>query len=278
LKFNRFDTESNQDFLSIYDGPDASSPLIGTYSGNTLPANITSTSNQVFLHFTSNNTQHGNGWLISYEAKSPIYCHPLDEFNAPSGIISDGSGPKNYRNKSICQWLIHPDHAQLVTLTFDEFNLENGGDFVEVYRFDTLLGDGTLIGHYTGTSLPPVCTSNSGALFVFFSTNSSNTAQGWKAHYTSQSVGIAENNLLEGLNIYPNPANHYVDVQFTTDCQEAIGISLITPAGVEVKNLQVESQSGRVNHHMDIEGLAAGVYFMRLRTCLGDSMQKLIVQ
>jgi len=278
LKFSYFDTEDSQDLLSIYDGPNANSPLIGTYSGNTIPANITSTNNQVYLHFTSNNSQHGNGWFISYEAKQPLFCHPLDEITTPTGILEDGSGTKNYRNKSICQWLIHPSQGQQISLTFDQFSLDNTGDFVEVFAFDTILGDGVLIGHFTGQSLPPVCISNTGAMFVCFSSNSSTTGAGWKAHYVSQTVGIEDNKLVRDLTIFPNPASQNVEVRFSTDCSDAIGLSLITPAGLEIKSIQLESQAGKVSHQIDIEDLAKGIYFIRIRSCRGDSMQKLIVQ
>lgn len=49
LVFFRFDTEENHDYIYVYDGGSMMSSLIGKYHGNSLPAVITSSSNQLQL-------------------------------------------------------------------------------------------------------------------------------------------------------------------------------------------------------------------------------------
>jgi len=66
LSFLSFDVESGYDSLWIYDGPTISDPLIGGYSGTSLPPNITSTSNALTLKFYSDNATRGNGWAAVY--------------------------------------------------------------------------------------------------------------------------------------------------------------------------------------------------------------------
>src|SRR5574343_440923 len=39
VSFTSFTTESSLDYLRIYDGPNSGSPLLGTFSGSTLPPN-----------------------------------------------------------------------------------------------------------------------------------------------------------------------------------------------------------------------------------------------
>jgi hypothetical protein len=251
--------------------------LIGSYSGNTLPNTITSTNNKVLIHFSADNVQHKNGWFVTYEAKAPVFCHGMDVVTTTSGTLEDGSGPKNYQDKVICQWLINPANAQSVTLSFDEFHLENAGDVVEVYAFDPQINNGTLLGQFSGAVIPPDVTSYTGSMFIIFQTNASNTAQGWKAHYSSQAVGLPENGILENLTISPNPAQQFVNVSFNADCNDAVNVSLFSTAGKEVSAWHITPQNGMFRHQFELGELAKGIYFLRLRSCKGDSMHKLVI-
>ena len=47
LTFITHDTECSYDFLFIHDGPSYSSPLIASFSGNTLPEAVTAHSGMV---------------------------------------------------------------------------------------------------------------------------------------------------------------------------------------------------------------------------------------
>lgn len=51
-EFISFQTENNYDKLKIYNGANASSPLIGTYSGSNSPGTIISTSSNGALTFS----------------------------------------------------------------------------------------------------------------------------------------------------------------------------------------------------------------------------------
>ncbi|MFN8155479.1 MAG: gliding motility-associated C-terminal domain-containing protein [Bacteroidia bacterium] len=62
LVFTSFDLETGFDFLSIYDGPTTGSPLIGTFTGNTGPGLITSSSGCLTIRFTSDAVFTYTGW------------------------------------------------------------------------------------------------------------------------------------------------------------------------------------------------------------------------
>ncbi|NSW45830.1 MAG: C10 family peptidase [Bacteroidales bacterium] len=66
LNFTNFNTETNYDVLSIYDGETDQAPLIGSFSGNQLPSEILSTGNALFLTFNTNDTIQGQGWELYY--------------------------------------------------------------------------------------------------------------------------------------------------------------------------------------------------------------------
>ena len=69
LIFFRFEIETNYDNVNVYDGGSSSSPLIGHYTGNLLPPNITSSSNQLFVTFTSDTSVVLSGFAASYHGE-----------------------------------------------------------------------------------------------------------------------------------------------------------------------------------------------------------------
>uniref|UniRef100_A0A3Q3NCL8 CUB and Sushi multiple domains 1 n=1 Tax=Mastacembelus armatus TaxID=205130 RepID=A0A3Q3NCL8_9TELE len=68
IHFDRFQTEVNYDTLEIRDGPSVSSPLIGEYHGTQAPHFLISTSNFLFLLFTTDNSRSAAGFSIRYES------------------------------------------------------------------------------------------------------------------------------------------------------------------------------------------------------------------
>ena len=66
LTFYIFSTQLDTDFLYVYDGDTSSSPLINKFSGMSLPAPITSSSNKLHLRFTSDSSTQLHGFTASY--------------------------------------------------------------------------------------------------------------------------------------------------------------------------------------------------------------------
>lgn len=66
LVFLHFKTQPN-DFLTVYDGGSSSSPVIGRFSGSSLPAPVTSFSGQLYLRFTSDSSGSHYGFLANYQ-------------------------------------------------------------------------------------------------------------------------------------------------------------------------------------------------------------------
>ena len=69
LAFIRFQTESGYDFVKVYDGPTSSSTLIGEYDGDSLPTLITSSSHELFITFTTDQSVIKSGFLAHYHGK-----------------------------------------------------------------------------------------------------------------------------------------------------------------------------------------------------------------
>ncbi|PWA33598.1 hypothetical protein CCH79_00007461, partial [Gambusia affinis] len=83
LAFISFSIEPNYDFLYIYDGPDSSSHLIGSFQDSKLPEKIESTSNFMYLAFRSDGTVSYTGFHLEYKAKLREAC--FDPGNVMNG-------------------------------------------------------------------------------------------------------------------------------------------------------------------------------------------------
>ena len=62
-----FSIEPNYDFLYIYDGPDSSAHLIGSFQDSKLPEKIESTSNFMYLAFRSDGSVSYTGFHLEYK-------------------------------------------------------------------------------------------------------------------------------------------------------------------------------------------------------------------
>ncbi len=66
LNFSQFDTEASYDTLLVYDGTDASGVLLGTFSGTTLPTDLTATSGSVYIRWISDSNVPAPGYILTW--------------------------------------------------------------------------------------------------------------------------------------------------------------------------------------------------------------------
>lgn len=101
----------------------------------------------------------------------------------PSGAFNDGSNDLNYENNLDCNWIIQPNGAVNVTVTFSDYNL-GVGDVVEV--FDGSTASSTLLMRLTSSTQPSgSITSSGGAMLVRFRTDAQGVAAGFSVQYSS---------------------------------------------------------------------------------------------
>jgi len=81
LNFTEFEIETNKDYLYIYDGDSINDPLIGAYTGTSIPP-ITSTGGSLLLEFRSDCIDTAIGWEADY------YATPLDLIPPQSQIVT----------------------------------------------------------------------------------------------------------------------------------------------------------------------------------------------
>lgn len=125
--------------------------------------------------------QHGE-LLIEYRAVpvdlSTLYCQGMVKIVEP-GLIGDGSGAADYTPNSDCKWLITGPKGKRVRVEFLEFDTEAGVD--KLYAFNGSGTHETILGIYSGASLPPECTSWGNQLLLWFVSDSQIQRKGWQA-------------------------------------------------------------------------------------------------
>ncbi|XP_022803800.1 deleted in malignant brain tumors 1 protein-like [Stylophora pistillata] len=72
LTFFKFNLEQSYDYVYVYDGKSASSPMIGRYHGTSLPPVVTSSLNQLFIDFKTDSSITRPGFAASYRVVDKI--------------------------------------------------------------------------------------------------------------------------------------------------------------------------------------------------------------
>lgn len=77
VTFFNFNTQPNADYLYVYDGDPSSSQMIGKFSGTSLPPPITSSSNKLYLRFTSDSSGQARGFTAGYRGTMHVLANTL---------------------------------------------------------------------------------------------------------------------------------------------------------------------------------------------------------
>ncbi|MBS1685753.1 MAG: M4 family metallopeptidase [Bacteroidetes bacterium] len=98
LTFTRFRLEANYDYLYVYDGASTAGTLIGTYTGYTLPAAITSTQPAITVRFISDPGVVDTGFAINWSCNAATSAPAA---NFISDVTSTCSGQVQFTDKTI---------------------------------------------------------------------------------------------------------------------------------------------------------------------------------
>ena len=268
INFEEIDIATD-DQVIIYEGPNDTYPIIGTYNGTTLPSEITANSSEVFIHFTSNSSNNGKGFLLNYVGKVPLSCFGVSTLTADTDTFDDGSGSNHYGNSSFCRWYIQPPNASSITLHFLAFDIEANYDYVKVID----AASGTTMGEYSGTNIPSSITINSNNMTIMFQSNSSYTGQGFEAFYTI-TTGINDNPEGVSMRFYPNPTSDFLHVIPGTINSSGI-IVIYDFSGQKI--LQKEFTDANMIT-IPVNKFSAGIYQIGLLSEKGNIWQKFMIE
>lgn len=149
------------DKITIYNGADTTSTVIGTFSGSTLPTQWYSSTNGtatvVFESKASSSASYKEGgFRLSYFADGPNYHCGFSNnpavITSPSLTITDGSrSDEQIYTDQYCYWEISPVNATLITIFFKRFSIFNG----KVNVYSGTYASGTLIASLSDSNVVP---------------------------------------------------------------------------------------------------------------------------
>lgn len=211
LQFNTFNLAQG-DTLFVFDGENEQATLIQYFTNSNLPVligqigttTLKSTTNKLFLKFTSDQQNEGFGFNAYFKT---IYCG-IDTLTAPNGIISDGSNVCDYLNYTNCRWIIKPHNAQSIKIEFTHFDLasNNSGDYITIYKNSISTSNQIIQLNAFNPPTQPIFVP-SGTAIIRFITNSAVTSSGWEAFYEDITNINYVNDKESSIIIYPNPIN-----------------------------------------------------------------------
>jgi len=96
--------------------------------------------------------------------------------------------------------------------------------------------------------------------------------------FTIQGAGAVTNNNLDNLKIYPNPAKQNVRISFNAkNLQQPVQIGLFDLSGKQILNKTYEP-AAQFNQNINIEKIAKGIYFIKIKNGENNTAQKLIIK
>ncbi|CAL9689323.1 unnamed protein product [Knipowitschia caucasica] len=223
LTFHHFDLEYHAtcayDHVKVYNGVSQDEGnLLGTFCGDTIPPQFTSSWNVMSIIFHSDRHVAHRGFSVGFRKDM---CGGV--LTGLSGVISSPGYPQEYSNNADCSWAIHVSNSSVVSLVFLDFQMENneGCNFDFVALFDGPTVTHPLLGKYCGADMPPKTVTTSNQLLVVFKSDFNIGGRGFKAYYYSgecQQVlsGISGNFSSPHFpTIYPNNINCHWSVSLS---------------------------------------------------------------
>ncbi|XP_065639868.1 cubilin isoform X2 [Hydra vulgaris] len=212
LSFLHMDIESGPkckyDYLQIRDF-DASGAILGTFCGRNLPQPIVSTSNQLFIHFHSDDQQTRTGFKLSLKAIQKITTPVTTTTTTPvttttttpvttfattffkkrvfeydltgiTGEITSPNYPEKYEIDQDYYWNIVVEPDSIIQITFFDFKIESGEnckyDYLQIKENE----GGIDLGKFCGSILPQPIKSRSNKILIHFHSDDQQTRAGFK--------------------------------------------------------------------------------------------------
>jgi phosphotriesterase-related protein len=118
LTFNSFATESGYDFVRVYDGATTSAPLLGQFSGTSLPPDVSSTGGSMLIVFTTDNGVVAAGWSATYTGNTPTL-----DVTPESRSVGSAAGTTTFIVVSNIDWSVSEISDWITTTKTDDTTL-----------------------------------------------------------------------------------------------------------------------------------------------------------
>ena len=218
LNFTVFDMENhtncNFDYLEIRNGGYLTSPLLGRFCGNRIPATIPSFSNQLFLKFSSDNSLSARGFEVMWDGTA-TGCGGV--VSSATGSFASPAYPQPYHHNAECEWHVRVSDGSKIQFVFADIDLEQSDDceydFVEL--FDGPTASSASLGRFCHMGATMVMSSGS-SMLVRFRSDYNNAGRGFHARYSTvcNNVVSGPSGAISSPN-FPDPYPHNRECSWT---------------------------------------------------------------
>ncbi|XP_073446306.1 ovochymase-2-like [Dendrobates tinctorius] len=178
------------DVLEISDSFD----MIGSYCGFVKPPVIISSSNKLFLKFSTDKLKTDRGFEVKWEEVLPDDIEEIQTCGGSSveetGVIKSPNWPNNYAPNQLCVWHLQVPEGKKLIINFTHFDLEDVDiitrqcyDYVAVYEESS--GKAIKYGPFCGTNLPTRISGNSNTLTIRFYSDIFTESKGFRAYWAT---------------------------------------------------------------------------------------------
>lgn len=234
--------------------------------------------------------QHGSDSLVRINyitIDTSSNCHYTIPVNSErtlvqcNGKLYDSGGNSNYPDNTQGGIIISPTGATHVTLNFTSFNTVDSSYGEGLYIYDGTSYNDPLIGFYSGNNLPGggTITSTGPSIYLFQYSDQVDNASGFELSWTCNDInsGIkANNNVKDNFNVFPNPANDYVQINVSSSDIKSAEIELTDLLGNRLILHKPSFSNNVIDYKLDISGLSNGLYLLKIKTNTSEHIQKII--
>lgn len=249
---------------------------VAKFDGTVVATGTTSTKT-----FTVNNLQEGT----YYKVRVGTECSGPSAFNREATILTDadwcsgihftdtGGPTANYEDSQLIIKTFYPSSSdQKLKITFTQFELEDGSDFMIIYdginvaapRLATNLTGNTIPGPYQATNAQ-------GAITVRFSSDAGLRLAGWDSTFECITLATSENSVNAGISVSPNPTKGMIRI---SAADKLVSYEIFDASGRMVskstKDLNSKSES------VDLSKNANGTYMVTVKTAKETVTKKVI--
>jgi hypothetical protein len=306
--FNSFNVEEETncgyDWLKVFDGPDISSPLLGTFCGSAIPGPFLSTTGPLTFQFHSDYSVNLPGWDADISCSGgPLY---IEANGFPDNIClgksaqlvanaTGGSGnysyhwePGTYLDDPTSRTPVSTplsDISYTVTVSDGTSTLTSAEITVNVnplpvapsisYSNGSLISNASLgnqwylnealISDATDPVYSPVVP---GMYYATVSDNLTSCPSIPSNRIYYPSTGLDQLDLKKTVNVYPNPFREYIYLSYETSESGKVSISLLDALGKELRVIVDNPQqvAGKHKIEMNAGSLHNGLYLLKVQT------------
>ncbi|MGE5425398.1 MAG: C25 family cysteine peptidase [Syntrophothermus sp.] len=314
--FSQFDVEPqstcNYDYLKAFNGPNTTSPLLGTWCGQVLPSEIIASSGQVTFQFHSDYSENLTGWTATVSCSGGTLGLSANAFPADVcagsttqlvAIPSGGSGNYTYQ-WSPATWLDDPYSKTPVstpegnityTVTVNDgtnsltsspvditvlpvpatpvISLVNNDLISNATEGNQWFLNGALVPGATAQTLAPTI---SGEYYVVVT--GTNGCPSEPSNTIAFAVTGTENpGRLLKVKVFPNPSQGIFTITCDLPAAAPVVLRLTDGTGRVILTRNVSGSAGKNSISISEAGLSNGIYYLRLSTEKSMEVSKIII-